>query len=455
MKLQGPIHFVGIGGSGMSPLAEAFFHLGYRISGYDRGESDYLKSLTALGIPISKDPDFDFGAPGTVVKSSAISNDHRQLKQAKEKGVTILHRSDLLAELVNHRFSITVAGTHGKTSTTGLIAHMLHKIGKRPLALVGGVLNNYSSSFIFGDGPCVAEADESDGSFLKYHSNTAVITNIEPDHMDYWKSEESLSNGFQQFILQLKNDVPIVVGWDSPLLRNICQSMDRDFIAYGFSLGCHVRAVDIAVCDTGSQFTAIVQRTAVQVKISLPGKHNVLNALAALSLAESLGLPLGECAEALASFTGVARRFELIEKTASRLVFNDYAHNPGKIRAACSVLTEYFPHHRKIVIFQPHRYSRVKSLLEGFAEAFTGMNRVYVTPIYASGESPLAGIDAASLARAIEERSRVETMAIGSIGDISSELMHSSPQNDVILFLGAGDIQKYIDELVPKNAVRA
>jgi UDP-N-acetylmuramate--alanine ligase len=432
----------------MSPLAEAFFRLGYSVSGYDRGESDYLKSLTALGISVTKDANYDFGSPSAVIISSAISGDHPQLIQARSKKINVLHRSELLAELVNHRFSIAVAGTHGKTSTTGLIAHMLHQVGKKPLALVGGILNNYGSSVIFGDGPCVVEADESDGSFLKYHSDTAVITNIEPDHMDYWKSEENLASGFRRFIEQQKKDVPTVVGWDSPILRNICQSLDHDFIAYGFSLGCHVRAFDIRPSDTGSEFTALIQKEAVKVKISLPGKHNVLNALAALSLAEALRLPLIACAESLQSFTGVARRFELIEKTPSRVVFNDYAHNPGKIRAACSVLTEYFPYHRKIVVFQPHRYSRVSSLFDGFAEAFLGMNRVYVTPVYASGESPLVGSDSATLARAIEERSQVKTIAIHSMNDVSSELMHSSSQKDVILFLGAGDIQKYIHEFV-------
>lgn len=448
MKLQGPLHFVGIGGSGMSPLAEAFFRLGYKVSGHDRGESDYLKSLTALGISISKDANYDFGSPSAVIISSAISQDHPQLIQAERKKIAVFHRSDLLAELVNHRFSITVAGTHGKTSTTGLIAHMLHHMGKKPLALVGGILNNYGSSLIFGDGPCVAEADESDGSFLKYHSDTAVITNIEPDHMDYWKSEENLANGFRKFIEQQKKDVPTVVGWDSPILRNICQSLDRDFIAYGFALGSHVRAFDIKPCDTGSEFTALIQKEAVKVKISLPGKHNVLNALAALSLAETLSLPIKACAESLQSFVGVARRFELIEKKPSRVVFNDYAHNPGKIKAACSVLTEYFPNHRKIVVFQPHRYSRVSSLFDGFAEAFLGMNRVYVTPVYASGEPPLVGCDSDTLAKAIEDRSQVKALAIQSIHDVSSELMHSSSQKDVILFLGAGDIQKYIHELV-------
>ena len=445
MKTFTSLHFIGISGSGMSPLAEALFRLGTKVTGYDREVSDYGKALFALGIGISHDPQFDFGNPDGVVTSSAIASDHPQVRLAQSRGIQIFHRSDLLAHLMGQRESVAVAGTHGKTSTTGMIAHMLSKTGLDPLAIVGGKMIEFGSSLLFGSGICVAEADESDGTFLKYHQSLAVVTNIEADHMNYWKTEQRLKEGFRSFIEGSSGDLPCILGWDSPFVRDIAQNFERDFLGFGFQLGCHIRALNCLPHATGSKFDVMIQKERLSVGIPLPGRHNIQNALAALSVAHVLKVPMDQAALALASFKGVHRRFELVYSSSHVSVFSDYAHNPGKIAAACSVLRDYFPLHRKIVVFEPHRFTRIQSLLQGFITAFSSVDLVLVAPVYSSGEEPIAGLDEIKLASAIASASGVEARAVSNPERLILEATRQSGKNDVILFLSAGDVTKLME----------
>jgi len=448
MNLKGPLHFVGISGSGMAPLAEACSRLGIVVTGYDQQFSDYSKNLGLFNTPISQDPQFDFGLPNAIVISSAIPSNHPQVLLAAQKKIPVLHRSDVLANLIESHSSIAIAGTHGKTSTTGMVAQMLHHLNLEPLAIVGGKLLDHGSSFLFGPGPRVVEADESDGTFLKYHPDIAVVTNIEADHMDYWKNIEHLKEGFKKFLMGAKEGSPVIVGWDSPIIREICQDLSRDILGYGFSIGSHVRATDIQIDGIGSRFLAIVEKDKIDCRIRLPGKHNILNALAALCVARAKGINLKKAAEGLESFSGVSRRFEPVYQSNRRLIFNDYAHNPGKIAAACSVLREYFPDSRKIVVFQPHRYSRLQSLMDGFAEAFNGMDLVFVTDVYSAGEKVDAHFTPESLSNLIRRGSAVDCRPFPKEVDLISVLAPPINQKDVILFVGAGDIGKYIDTLL-------
>ncbi len=445
MKNFSSLHFVGISGSGMSPLAEAMFHFGTKVTGYDRDISDYGQALVQLGIPISNAPDFDFGSPDGIVISSAIAPDHPQVQLAQSLGIQVFHRSDLLAYILNPRKSIAVAGTHGKTSTTGMIAHMLSKIGLDPLAIVGGKMIEFGSSLLFGSGVCVAEADESDGTFLKYHPTISLVTNIEPDHMNYWKTEELLKDGFLSFVKGSSPDYPCILGWDSPFVRDISQNLDHDFLGFGFQLGCHIRALNCRPFGTGSQFDVMIQKERLKVEIPLPGRHNIQNALAALTVAHVLKAPMEHAVAALGTFKGVHRRFELVLSSSQVTVFSDYAHNPGKIEAACSVLKDYFPQHRKIVVFEPHRYTRVYSLLQGFVRAFSSVDLVLVAPVYSSGEMPMEGLTEARLAADIAKESRVKALPVSTSEQLILEATRQSDKKDVILFLSAGDVTKLME----------
>jgi UDP-N-acetylmuramate--alanine ligase len=442
------LHFLGISGSGMSPLAEAMFRLGIKVSGYDRDVSGYGNNLKKLGIFISPDPAYDFGRPDGVVISSAIALDHPQLALARSRGIKILHRSDILATLLNGRRSVAVAGTHGKTSTTGLIAHMLFRLNFDPLAVVGGKLLEFGSSLIFGNGICVAEADESDGSFLKYHPTLAVVTNIEADHMNYWKTEDLLKEGFRSFVKGSSSDFPLILGWDSPFVRDMAQDLNRDFLGFGLQLGCHIRAFHCQAHGTGSKFEVMVQKDRFSVQIPIPSHHNVLNARAALTVAHVLKAPMELAVQALETFKGVHRRFELVYTGENVSVFSDYAHNPGKIAAACSVLRDYFPDHRKVVIFEPHRYSRVEALYQGFIRAFSGVDLVLVAPIYSSGEEPIPGLGEAKLAGDIVAASGVNAIPISTPEQLILGATRQKGKKDVILFLSAGDIEGLMGPLL-------
>jgi UDP-N-acetylmuramate--alanine ligase len=388
------IHFIGVCGVGMSPLAEIAARTGFEVSGSDQSNPQEGQRLSSVGVRFFNHHDSaNLTDVKTVIYSSAIPADNAEMQAArKKKGVELLHRSDFLAELLSHHQAITVAGTHGKTTSSAMIAHMLKELGLNPSAAVGGKLLSDDSYCLVGSGELfVAESDESDGSLLKYKPLIGVLTNVAKDHMDFFKDESHIFETFRQYLENILPDGFAIIGWDNPISRALGNEFSGQKLAYGFSFGCDVRGRDFAVTRQGIKFMAQVERDAVSCFVPTLGKVNAINALCALSVARALDLDVQQASEALASFKGVGRRLNIICSNERLRVVDDYAHNPDKIEAAIAAVKDAWPETRLTVCFQPHRYSRISNLLKEFASSFKRADHVLVLPGYGSGEEPIAG----------------------------------------------------------------
>jgi UDP-N-acetylmuramate--alanine ligase len=442
MNLKEPIHFIGIGGTGMNPLAFLLNEKGMKVQGSDLAQNDTIKKLHDHGITVySNHREDNVPEAGTVVFSTAIKDSNPELAQAKSLGLTVLHRSDLLKLISEDYKPIFVAGSHGKTSTAGILTHILKFSGHDPCAIIGGNLLNYDSYYLNGSGEYfVAEADESDGSFLKYNPFISIITNIDNDHLDHYGDLESIAEAFKDFAIKTDDEEGLkVYGWDSKLLRDIARDTG-DFTSYGSLIGCHNRILSANYHHDRTKFKAILGTEIQEFECQLLGKHSIQNCLAAVTVAMDLGIDIQKIKESLQDFKGMGRRLEIISENESYTLINDYAHNPGKISSAIEAVRLSYPKSNIISVFQPHRYSRLETMYDLFASSFVASDQVIVTPIFAAGEKSVENINHEKLSRDISHLSQIAATPVDHFNDIYKSLNVKHSAHNVILLLGAGDI---------------
>ncbi|MCS7280247.1 MAG: UDP-N-acetylmuramate--L-alanine ligase [Desulfobacterota bacterium] len=442
------IHFVGIGGIGMSGLAEVLINLGYSVSGSDIKASELTERLKMLGAKISyghskenvKDVD-------VVVVSSAVGPDNPEIQMAKELSIPVIPRAEMLAELMRMKFGIAVCGAHGKTTTTSLIATILNHAGYDPTCVIGGKLKSIGSNARLGTGRfLVAEADESDGSFLLLSPVVAVATNIDLEHLDYYSGIEEIKKAFENFL----NKVPFfgldVICIDNIHLRSLLSNLKRKYVTYGLSNCADVKAEKIVMDGFNTDFSVIVKGEPIgRVRLSMPGVHNVVNSLAAIATCLELDIPFKTIKEALENFQGIQRRME-IRFSGKIVLIDDYGHHPTEIRATISTLRQICKG-RIIVAFQPHRYTRTKALMKEFSTSFEGVDILLVTEIYAASEPKIEGVSGRALAESIKANTKAEVYYVETLDEVTEKILGFVRDGDLVLTLGAGDIYKVADRL--------
>lgn len=438
-------YFVGIGGAGMSGIAKVLMQKGYKVSGSDLKMTHITASLEKLGAKVfeghsSKNISEDVGM---VVISSAIPSSNPEVVEARRRGIPIIHRGEMLARLMEGSKGITVAGAHGKTTITSMIALCLEEASFDPTIIIGGELRNIRGNAKLGHGDFfVAEADESDGSFLKLAPYIAVVSNIENDHLDHYGTLENIVKAFGQYIHNVRNDGFSVLCTDGPLLREVAAAESHKVITYGFNRYAQYRIGDIftkGYSTIGEVFDG--QKKIGSLELKVPGRHNMINALAAVAVSRELGIDFQKVAEALCSFTGANRRFQFLGEANGVVVIDDYAHHPTEIMATLKAARQGSPS-RIIAVFQPHRFSRTQRLHGEFAGAFADADLVIVNNIYAAGEEPIAGVEACSLAEEIKGCSNPNTVFISELEDTIAFLEKNTCSGDMVLVLGAGDVWK-------------
>lgn len=446
------IHFVGIGGIGMSGIAELLLNLGYEVSGSDLKESIATQRLRSLGAKIHighkkeniQDPD-------VVVYSSAVSKENIELLEAQRKAIPVIRRAEILAELMRLKYGIAIAGAHGKTTTTSMVASVLTVAGLDPTVIIGGRLNVWGGANArLGEGNIlVAEADESDGSFLRLYPSLAVVTNVDREHMDFYGSMERLKEAFVEFVNRLPFYGKAFLCLDDPEIQKILPSLNRKFLTYGLSTQADIRATEIRPSEDHVDFSVIYRdRELGTIRVGIPGLHNVRNALAAIGIGMELEIPFGKIGDGLRDLGGLHRRFQKKGERKGILVLDDYGHHPTEIMAVLKTARECWPHRRLVVLFQPHRYTRTMDLLERFATAFYESDLLFICPIYSAGEAPIAGIDHYVLGEEIRKHGHKEVICLQSLST-TSVLKHLR-QGDVVITLGAGDVWKLAEELLER-----
>jgi UDP-N-acetylmuramate--alanine ligase len=440
------IHFVGIGGIGMCGIAELLHNQGYRVTGSDLREGATVARLRALGVPVAIGHDArHVGEADVLVHSSAVRRDNPELAAAARRKIPVIPRAEMLAELMRLKDGIAVAGTHGKTTTTSLVAHVLDAAGLDPTAVIGGRVlapGADPTGARLGRGDLlVAEADESDGSFLRLAPVIAVVTNIDPEHLDHYGSFEAVQDAFVAFA----NRVPFwgvaVLCLDHPGVQAVLPRMSRRTTTYGFASQADLRAVDVAFAGGGMRFG--VRRRGGEalgeVHLRLPGRHNVQNALATLAVALELEVPFARAAEALASFVGIERRFETKGTARGVRVVDDYGHHPAEIRATLAAARAVHPG-RIVVVFQPHRYTRTRDLFDDFTTCFNDADRLVVTSIYAAGEDKIPGVESASLVEAVRAHGHRDARFVAELDGVLELLPRELEPGDLVVTLGAGNV---------------
>jgi len=450
------IHFVGIGGVGMSGIAEVLINLGHQVSGSDLKESDTTRRLAKLGarVEVGHHRDHVEGAD-VVVVSSAVHGDNPEVQGARERLIPVIPRAEMLAELMRLKYGVAVAGAHGKTTCTSLVATLLAAGGLDPTVVVGGKVGALGSNARLGSGEfLVAEADESDGSFTRLSPVVVVVTNVDREHMEHYGSDQALDEAFVEFINKVPFYGAAVLCLDDARLTGLIPRVNKRTITYGLSSQADIQARDPRPAGMGTQFTLYVRGEAAgQVELPLPGRHNVQNSLAALAVALELGVDLDAAKQALANFQGVGRRFEA--KGAGPggcLVVDDYGHHPTEIKATLAAARECWPDRRLVVAFQPHRYSRLRDLFEEFTTSFYGADELLVLDIYAAGEAEDPSVSAEGLAEAIRAHGHRSVEYVGSRQDAAAKLARLLGPTDVLLTLGAGDVWRLGEELVESHA---
>lgn len=449
------IHFIGVCGVGMSGLAVILKRLGHEVTGCDIAKSKYAKNLEREGIEIfiGHDPSHLEGVE-IVVYSSAIPKDNSEIIEAKEKGLILLPRARMLAEVMkNHPKSILVSGSHGKTTTTSMIAEVLIGLGLNPTVVVGGVINNIKTNSLLGKGEfLVAEADESDGSFLFYDPFIEVITNIDKEHLDFYADFEAIKKAFASFIMKCHPEGRVILCWDDPGIREVVSELSGPFLFYGFSEGADFRG-HLLKDDPYPVVEVTYQGKKLgKFRLSVPGKHNAQNALSALAVVYSLGLPLDKAIEILQNFKGVKRRMEFKGVFKGALLFDDYAHHPREIESVIQTLKALYPQKRLLVVFQPHRYTRTRALWNEFLLVLKDPEIVVLTEIYPASENPLPGITGEAFYWALKEiRGKKPTFFGETFDEVKNLLNKIATHEFVIVTMGAGNIYKISEELVERE----
>ncbi len=447
----GRIHFVGIGGIGMSGMAEILHNLGYDISGSDQQEGPILKRLRTMGVAVHVGHEATHIQEATVVvKSTAVPLSNPEIIAAKQHGIPVIRRSAMLAEIARLKATIAVAGSHGKTTTTSLIASLLSAANMDPTVINGGIINAYGANAHLGSGDwLVAEADESDGTFLKIPATIGVVTNIDPEHLDYWGSYVALKEGFLHFIEQIPFYGASILCVDDPAVRGLAEHIqDRRIITYAIGAeeamwtAQHVHTTDQGVCFDIYQEGACFLK---EVTLCLPGQHNIANALAATAAGHALGIAPGVLQEGLEHFAGVKRRFTLTGTPGGVHIIDDYAHHPTEVQATLAAARTSMPKEATLwAILQPHRYSRLEALFTDFCEALRQADHVLISDVYAAGEPPIEGVSGAVLAKALQEAGMraayIKETPQGMAHALAAYLLAQGVQSgDRVLCMGAGD----------------
>jgi UDP-N-acetylmuramate--alanine ligase len=447
----GVIHFVGIGGIGMSGIAEVMHQLGYQVQGSDVADSYVVEKLRKAGIPVTIGHSADnLGDAAVVVCSTAIKDSNPEIEAAAERRLPRVRRAEMLAELMRMQKTVAVAGTHGKTTTTSMIAALLDGGGVDPTVINGGIINRYGSNARLGKSDWwVIEADESDGSFLRLDGTLAVVTNIDPEHLEHYGTFDRVKDAFVEFIENVPFYGLAILCVDHPEVQNIIGRIrDRRIVTFGFSALADIRADNVTPVPGGSRFDAVVlekdgeRRTIEAIEVSMPGRHNVQNALAAIAVALELGLTDEDILRGFEKFDGVKRRFTKVGEADGAVIIDDYAHHPTEIRAVLAAAREGAVG-RVIAVVQPHRYTRLQALMEDFQNAFNDADVVLVTPVYPAGEEPIEGVDATALVEGLRAHGHRMVRAVTDLDDLCAALRDLAAEDDMIICMGAGDITKW------------
>ncbi len=437
------IHFVGIGGIGMSGIAELLLNLGYEVSGSDLSTTDITQRLSELGGTIYRGHRIgQVHGADVVVTSSAVKADNPEVLDARQSGIPVIPRAEMLAELMRLKYSVAVAGSHGKTTTTSIIAALLEKGGLDPTVVIGGKLKSIGSNAVLGGGEfIVAEADESDGSFLKMAPTIAVVTNIDREHLDFYPDLKAVQAAFLAFIDRVPFYGRAVLCLDDEPIQNLIPEIQKPFVTYGLSTQADLQARHVAFQGLTSRFDVEYKGTRLgTVVLNLPGIHNVYNALAAIAVGLELDLAFDEITLALETLQGVQRRMEIKGKRRDILVMDDYGHHPTEIKATLGAVHESWPDRRHVVVFQPHRYSRTQALFDDFSRAFYQSDVLVMLPVYSAGEAEIPGVDAEGLCRAISTHGHKETVCVADKAEALACLEKILRPGDLLLTLGAGDV---------------
>lgn len=444
------VHFIGIGGYGMSAIAKVMLEMGYRISGSDLAHQELTEKLKAKGAQVFIGHEArNVSGADLVVYSTALSKDNVEMQAAEELNIPVIHRSQMLARLMNERKGIAVAGAHGKTTTSSMIALVMEICGIDPTYIIGGEIMNVGSNAKAGKGEfVVAEADESDGTFLQYHPTLALVNNIEADHLENYNGDfENLKQAYKQFLSQVRPGGKAIVCQDDMFLREMIPAIQSEVVTYGIDNDADYVASDISLGDRKVTFNVHSKGALLgQVSLSVPGKHNVYNALATLITCLEAGLPFEKIAEAIQEFRGAKRRFQVLGEVENILVIDDYAHHPTEIQATISAAKATGK--RIIAVFQPQRYTRTYYLFEQFSRSFDEADEVIITDIYSpAGEKRIEGVDSAKLVELIKSNSNPNVQHIATREDVLGYLIDHVQPGDLVLTMGAGDIWKAADGL--------
>jgi len=451
------IHFIGIGGIGMSGIAEILISMEYEVSGSDISRNNNVIKLEGLGAKIYiGHNEKNIENAQLVVYSSAIDDKNPEIKYAKENSIPIIKRAEMLSELMRLKYGIAIAGSHGKTTTSSLVSTIFKKMNLEPTCIIGGIVKNLGGHAVNGKGEhLIAEADESDGSFLSLNPIMSIITNIDNDHLDFYKTEENIQKAFIEFANKIPFYGCVAINIDDPNSVNIIEKLRRRHV--GFGIITDKENADLSIYDyaaselefdeKGSRFTLHYKGLVKKIFIKLSGKHNVYNALSAIAISHEVGLDLDEVCKAIEEFDGVSRRFEMLYNNADFTVIDDYGHHPTEVRATINTAKVKYRNRKLITIFEPHRYTRTKDFWNEFVECFRNVDEVYIAPIYAASEEPINGIDAETLIESINTKFN-NAKFLANWSELKNLFELEKDNKTVILSLGAGSISKQTREQI-------